>query len=128
MQGACLGTISAKCVSLWGESANGLIPIDLAETRKGMCLMFTLYTKAGIGESVVTHELSAAECMPSSIWPIVRDSVHAAGGRSSTHDNDLRSLCSGQKKSVRIPISSPNGHTMQISMHPTLHCSSNTKV
>ena len=48
MQGACIGTISAKCVSLWGESANGLIPIDLAETRKGMCLMFTLYTKAGI--------------------------------------------------------------------------------
>ena len=127
MQGACLGTISAKCVSLWGKSADGLIPIDLAETRKGMCLMFTLYTKAGILESVVTHELSAAECMPSTIWPIVRDFVHAAGSRSATHDNDLRSLCSGQKKSVRIPLLRLDG-SMRISMHPTLCCSSNTKV
>lgn len=123
-QGSCSGVISASCVRRWEkEVGREIMTIDRGETRPAKCLMFMLNTKAGVCDSVVTHELSASECTPSAIWPIVRDVMYAAGGRSATSDTDLRALCNGQKTTVRLPVSS-TGYTMHISMLPTLRCTS----
>lgn len=119
------GVISAACARRWQQEAQAdIFSIDRMDCRPAKCLMFMLHDKAGSFDSVVTHELSTAECLPSAIWPIVRDVMFAAGGRSATSDGDLRALCNGQKNAVRLPVSS-TGYTMHITMMPTLRSASN---
>ena len=119
-QGSCYGVISAPCVKKWEkEAAMNIVSVDMSETKGGKCLIFMLYDKSGKCDSVVTHELSAEECTPSAIWPVVRDVMYAAGSRSATNDLELRSLCNNKKTTIRLPVSS-TGYMMHITMVPKL--------